>query len=76
MIRSLTIGFGLPPPTPFLPKQFNSIEEFFLAYNEDPLNKKLGIDIKQLIKDLALDGDGNLKYKPYVAVPFFHALVR
>ena len=45
---------------------FHSIEEFFLAYNEDPLNKQLGVDVKQLVKDLALDGDGNLKYKPHL----------
>lgn len=54
---------------------FNSIEEFFLAYNEDPLNKKLGVDIKQLIKDLALDGDGNLKYKPHLINDLRHVII-
>lgn len=45
---------------------FDAVEEFFHAYNEDPLNKKLGVHVKQLVKDLALDGDGNLKYKPHL----------
>jgi len=37
---------------------FHAVEEFFYAYNEDPLNKKLGVDVKNLVKALALDGDG------------------
>jgi len=54
---------------------FHSIEEFFLAYNEDPLNKQLGVDVKQLVKDLALDGDGNLKYKPHLINDLRHVII-
>lgn len=43
---------------------FHSIEEFFYAYNEDPLNKKLGVDVKNLVKSLALDGDGEFSALP------------
>jgi hypothetical protein len=42
----------------------NSVQDFFKAYADDPLNVQFGQDWKTLLKDLALDGDNNLTYKP------------
>lgn len=54
---------------------FHAVEEFFYAYNEDPLNKQLGVDVKNLVKNLALDGDGNLKYKPHLIQDLRHVII-
>ncbi|RDX45619.1 hypothetical protein OH76DRAFT_1558936 [Lentinus brumalis] len=42
----------------------NSVSAWFGAWAEDPLNKQVGNNFAQLTKDLLLDGDGNLKFKP------------
>ncbi|RPD78550.1 hypothetical protein L226DRAFT_543850 [Lentinus tigrinus ALCF2SS1-7] len=42
----------------------NSVTEWFGAWAEDPLNKQVGNNFAQLTKDLLLDRDGNLKFKP------------
>ena len=54
---------------------FNSIEEFAYAYNEDPLNRQLGVDIKNLIKDLATDNEGKLTYKPHLVSDLRHVIL-
>lgn len=41
-----------------------SVERFFTAYADDPLNVQFGEDWKRLVKDLTLDESGNLAYKP------------
>ncbi|KAI0737543.1 hypothetical protein C8Q80DRAFT_1276300 [Daedaleopsis nitida] len=43
---------------------FNSVGEWFRAWSEDPLNKRIGNNFAQLTKDLLFDGDGNLQFKP------------
>ncbi|KAI0744977.1 hypothetical protein C8Q76DRAFT_764414 [Earliella scabrosa] len=43
---------------------FNSVAEWFRAWSEDPLNKRVGNNFAQFTKDLLFDGDGNLKFKP------------
>lgn len=53
----------------------DSIEEFAYAYNDDPLNKQLGVDIKQLLKDLVYDGDGKLTYKPHLISDLRHTII-
>ncbi|ORY77244.1 hypothetical protein BCR35DRAFT_305540 [Leucosporidium creatinivorum] len=45
---------------------FDSVQTFFTAYADDPLNVKLGNDIKKLTTDLLYDSEGNLKYKPHL----------
>lgn len=50
---------------------FHAVEEFFYAYNEDPLNKKLGVDVKNLVKSLALDGDGGFSFSLSLSYLFF-----
>ncbi|KAI0328370.1 hypothetical protein GY45DRAFT_1005773 [Cubamyces sp. BRFM 1775] len=42
----------------------NSVQAWFGAIAEDPLNKQFGNNFAQLAKDLFFDGDGNLKFKP------------
>jgi len=44
----------------------NSVQDFFQAYADDPLNVQLGEDFKRLFKGLALDGDGQLTIKPHL----------
>lgn len=45
-------------------KLFNSVAEWFRAWAEDPLNKRIGNNFAQLTKDLLFDGDGHLTFKP------------
>ncbi|KAI0768823.1 hypothetical protein BD413DRAFT_561805 [Trametes elegans] len=42
----------------------NSVQTWFGAIAEDPLNKQVGNNFAQLAKDLFFDGDGQLKFKP------------
>ncbi|KAI0819333.1 hypothetical protein BC628DRAFT_1498440 [Trametes gibbosa] len=42
----------------------SSVQSWFGAIAEDPLNKQIGNNFAQLAKDLFFDGDGNLKFKP------------
>ncbi|KAH9851443.1 hypothetical protein C2E23DRAFT_732995 [Lenzites betulinus] len=42
----------------------NSVQAWFGAIGDDPLNKQIGNNFAQLAKDLFFDGDGNLKFKP------------
>ncbi|KAI0373547.1 hypothetical protein BV20DRAFT_937833 [Pilatotrama ljubarskyi] len=43
---------------------FGSVQAWFGAIADDPLNKQIGNNFAQLAKDLFFDGDGNLKFKP------------
>lgn len=43
---------------------FDQIQLFFTAMADDPLNQRLGDDVKRLTKDLLFDTDGNLTFKP------------
>jgi hypothetical protein len=45
---------------------FEQIRIFFTAFADDPLNKRFGEDWKKLTKDLLLDSDGNLTFKPHL----------
>jgi len=54
---------------------FNSIEEFAYAYNEDPLNKKLGEDVKKTIKMLLYNSDGGITYKPHLISDLRHIII-
>lgn len=54
---------------------FESIEDFFHAYNEDPLNKQLGVEIKNLVKSLVLDKNGSLTYKSHLISDLRHTII-
>lgn len=45
---------------------FREITHFAKAMGNDPLNKKLGDNIQQIIKDLFLNADGGLTFKPHL----------
>ncbi|EIW62517.1 uncharacterized protein TRAVEDRAFT_112944 [Trametes versicolor FP-101664 SS1] len=42
----------------------SSVQTWFGAIADDPLNKQIGSNFATLAKDLFFDGDGNLKFKP------------
>lgn len=44
----------------------NAVQNWFTAYADDPLNVQLGEDVKRLTKNLVLDSDGKLTYKPHL----------
>ncbi|THH11002.1 hypothetical protein EW145_g940 [Phellinidium pouzarii] len=44
----------------------DSIQTWFRAFSEDPLNQRLWTDSSQLIEDLLLDSQGKFKYKPHL----------
>jgi len=43
---------------------FDSIQTFFTAMGDDPLNKRFGEDWKRLTRDLLFDSNGSLTFKP------------
>ncbi|CAE7147721.1 unnamed protein product [Rhizoctonia solani] len=43
---------------------FDSIQRWFTAMGDDPLNKRFGEDWQRLSKDLLFDSSGNLAFKP------------
>ncbi|CUA74610.1 putative protein C32A11,02c [Schizosaccharomyces pombe 972h-] [Rhizoctonia solani] len=43
---------------------FDSIQRWFTAMGDDPLNKRFGEDWQRLSKDLLFDSNGNLAFKP------------
>lgn len=43
---------------------FDEIQLFFTAMADDPLNQRLGDDVKRLFKDLLFNSEGNLTFKP------------
>ncbi|KAH7327708.1 hypothetical protein B0J17DRAFT_680633 [Rhizoctonia solani] len=43
---------------------FDSIQRWFTAMGEDPLNKRFGEDWQRLTKDLLFDANGSLTFKP------------
>ena len=59
-------GFFSEKYRPHREEFINQFERFFKEYANDPLNVQLGEDVKRLTKDLALDGEGNLKFKPHL----------
>lgn len=51
---------------PLKERFFQAVETFFRAYADDPINVKLGEDVKKLTKDLLFNEDGTLAYKPHL----------
>jgi len=45
-------------------KLSDELQLWFTAFGEDPLNQRLGEDIKRLTKDILFDSQGNLTFKP------------
>ncbi|SGY18964.1 BQ5605_C014g07520 [Microbotryum silenes-dioicae] len=45
---------------------FDSIQQFFTSYADDPLNVELGNGVKKLTTDLLYDSEGSLKYKAHL----------
>jgi hypothetical protein len=45
---------------------FDNIQSWFLAWSEDPLNKRFGEDWKRLTKHLLFGEDGSLAFKPHL----------
>ena len=43
---------------------FDEIQLWFTAMGDDPLNRRLGDDVKRLTKDLLFNSEGNLTFKP------------
>lgn len=43
---------------------FASIRDWFGAIAQDPVNKKFGSSCAQLVRDLLMDSEGDIKYKP------------
>lgn len=43
---------------------FDAIQAWFLAWGDDPLNKRFGNDWKRLTKDLLFSEEGNMTFKP------------
>lgn len=43
---------------------FDAIQAWFLAWGDDPLNKRFGNDWMRLTKDLLFSEEGNLTFKP------------
>lgn len=45
---------------------FREISYFAKSMNSDPLNRKLGDNVQQIVKDLFLNADGGLTFKPHL----------
>jgi len=45
---------------------FDSVQAWFVAWSDDPLNKRFGTDWKRLTKDLLFAEDGSLSFKPHL----------
>ncbi|KDQ18076.1 hypothetical protein BOTBODRAFT_155126 [Botryobasidium botryosum FD-172 SS1] len=45
---------------------FDEVQAWFLAWSEDPLNKRFGQDWNRLTKDLLFDDQGGLTFKPHL----------
>ncbi|WWC90750.1 uncharacterized protein L201_005687 [Kwoniella dendrophila CBS 6074] len=43
---------------------FDELQVWFTAFNDDPLNRRFGEDIKRFTKDLLFNSEGNLTFKP------------
>ncbi|WRT68357.1 uncharacterized protein IL334_005333 [Kwoniella shivajii] len=43
---------------------FDEIQVWFTSFNDDPLNRRFGEDLKRLFKDLLFNSEGNLTFKP------------
>ncbi|WVR07478.1 hypothetical protein IAU60_004520 [Kwoniella sp. DSM 27419] len=43
---------------------FDEIQVWFTSFNDDPLNRRFGDDLKRLFKDLLFNSEGNLSFKP------------
>ncbi|KAK4051027.1 hypothetical protein OIV83_003156 [Microbotryomycetes sp. JL201] len=54
---------------------FNSVQTFFTAYADDPLNVQLGNNVKKLTTDLLYDSDGKLAYKPHLVADIKHHIL-
>lgn len=50
----------------------DSVQSWFRAWAEDPLNKRLGDGLTLLYKNLLFDDEGTLTYKPHVRL--YHIL--
>lgn len=45
---------------------FDELQVWFTAFNDDPLNRRFGDDIKRFTKDLLFNSEGNLTFKPHL----------
>ncbi|WWD18999.1 hypothetical protein CI109_103456 [Kwoniella shandongensis] len=43
---------------------FDELQSWFVSFNDDPLNRRLGEDIKRLAKDLLFNENGDFQFKP------------
>ncbi|WWC93737.1 hypothetical protein V866_000573 [Kwoniella sp. B9012] len=43
---------------------FDEIQTWFTAFNDDPLNRRFGDDIKRFAKDLLFNSEGDFQFKP------------
>ncbi|WVQ99967.1 hypothetical protein IAU59_007110 [Kwoniella sp. CBS 9459] len=43
---------------------FDELQVFFTAFNDDPLNRRFGDDLKRLFKDLLFNSEGDFQFKP------------
>jgi len=53
----------------------DSIQLFFTAMHHDPLNRRLGDDVKRFTKDLLFNSEGNLTFKPHLWDDIRHVLL-
>lgn len=44
----------------------DQVQLFFTAMHHDPLNRRLGDDVKRFTKDLLFNSEGNLTFKPHL----------
>jgi len=54
---------------------FDEIQLWFTAMHHDPLNRRLGDDVKRLTKDLLFNSEGNLTFKPHLWSDLRHAFL-
>lgn len=45
---------------------FEEVQHWFVAFTDDPLNQRLGDDVKRLTKNLLFNDEGNLSFKPHL----------
>lgn len=45
---------------------FDEVQVWFTAFADDPLNQRLGDDVRRLTKDLLFNEEGNLTFKPHL----------
>ncbi|KZT50965.1 hypothetical protein CALCODRAFT_488290 [Calocera cornea HHB12733] len=54
---------------------FDQIQTWFVAFGDDPLNKRFGEDWSRLTKDILFDDEGNLQFKPHLWNDIRHVIL-